>query len=109
MIPERPVSGASPTAERAKARGAAWTAPPPGGTTPLRPPAGEQAPRSGERGSLRPSDEGRERGEGGRGGGRGPGGERGGKTGGGKAWRAVFFGLGAAAVVGAGGWELRGA
>jgi cell division protein FtsQ len=75
MIPER-------SAERAEGRGAAWTE---------------------ERGSLRPSDEGRERGEGGRGGGRGPGGERGGK-----AWRAVFFILAAAAIVAAAAWALLG-
>ena len=74
MIPER-------SAERAEGRGAAWTE---------------------ERGSLRPSDEGRERGEGGRGGGRGPGGERGG------IWRPVFFILAAAAIVVAAAWALLG-
>src|SRR5260221_11080230 len=60
--------------ERAGGRGAAWTVLALGGTTPLQPPAAEQAPRAEERGT---SDEGRRRSERGREGGWGPAGERG--------------------------------
>jgi cell division protein FtsQ len=79
------------SAERAKGRGAAWTE---------------------ERGSLRPSDEGRERLK-------APGGERGeteaqpvpgsaGRPRGGAAWKALFIAVAAVAIVAAAAWALLG-